>query len=165
MKRWLAFFVPFLLVCALGLGALGVRSLLSTPCAEYADVDFFDLEPGMCVRVAGTAHYDVVVTQHVAGNGFFDDKSYFVYGLFPRGNTSEREIRVLVRTERPPEARVSFEDMVISGRLVRMDNRKIPFDTETRMGRISNYFFSDRVAILEPDRIEVDGEPAWTAPK
>ena len=77
------------------------------------------------------------------------------------GDTDEREVRVLVRTERQPERMVSFEDMEIEGRLLPMDYRKIPFDAETQMSKRSNYYFSDRVYLLEPDTIAVDGEPLW----
>lgn len=165
MKRWLAFFVPFLLVCAIGAGLFAWQWSAGRACAEHVDVGFFDLTPAVrCVRVEGTAHYEVVVTQVVPGNGFFDDRTYYVYGLFPKGNTTEREIRALVRTERPPERMVSFEDMVISGRVVPMDHHKVPFDTETRMGARSSYYFSDRIVLVEPERIEVDGEPVWTPP-
>ncbi|MCB9674243.1 MAG: hypothetical protein H6737_03950 [Alphaproteobacteria bacterium] len=166
MKRWLWFFVPFTLVSGVGVAVLTWLWIAGTPCDSYTPVDFFDLEPTTrCVKTSGTAHYEVVVTQVVEGNGFFDDQTYYVYGLFPPGNTDEREIRVLVRTGRPAERYVSFEDMEIEGKLLPMDYRKIPFDTETRMGAKSNYFFSDRVLLLEPDRIAVDGEDDWVRPR
>ncbi|MCB9669508.1 MAG: hypothetical protein H6736_09880 [Alphaproteobacteria bacterium] len=162
-RRWLWFVVPFTVVAAVaGAGAVLLWTVKGMPCDTYAPTEFFDLELGTrCVRVQGMAHYDVVVTQKVAGNGFFADKTYYVYGLFPAGNTDEREIRVLVRTEREPERLVSFETMTIEGRLLPMDYRKVPFDTERRMGQKSNYFFSDRIKLLEPDRIEVEGEAPW----
>jgi len=162
VKRWLWFFVPFTLVSGLGLGAATWMWVAGSPCSTYVPVDFFDLDPSVrCVRTEGNAHYQVVVTQVVEGNGFFDDQTYYVYGLFPKGNTEDREIRVLVRTARAPEKYVSFESMVVEGRLLPMDYRKVPFDTETRMGKTSNYWFSDRVMLLEPDRIRVDGDPDW----
>jgi hypothetical protein len=157
------FAVPFTVVAAVA-GALGIVwwQTSSWPCADYTQVDFFDLEPSTrCVTVTGMAHYDVVVTQTVLGNGFFADKTYYVFGLFPPGNTDEREIRVLVRTERKPERMVSYETMTVSGKLLPMDYRKVPFDTERRMGQQSTYFFSDRIVLLEPDRIVVDGEDDW----
>ena len=162
MRRWLFFIVPFVAVSGVGLGISGWLWVVGWPCDEYATTGFFDLEPSTrCVSVKGTAHYEVVLTATVPGNGFFADKTYFVYGLFPRGNTNEREVRVLVRTERQPERMVSFEDMEIEGRLLPMDYRKIPFDAETQMSKRSNYYFSDRVYLLEPDTIAVDGEPLW----
>jgi hypothetical protein len=162
VKRWLYFFVPFTLVSGIGVAVATWWWVAGTPCDSYVDTEFFDLTPATrCVRVHGTAHYEVVVTQVVEGNGFFEDQTYYVYGLFPEGNAEEREIRVLVRSGRAPERYVSFEDMTLEGRLLPMDYRKVPFDTETRMGAKSNYFFSDRILLLEPDRIAVDGEPDW----
>lgn len=166
MKRWVWFVVPFTVVAAVG-GAAAIlwATVGGWPCDSYTAVDFFDLHPETrCITTTGMAHYEVVVTQTVPGNGFFADKTYFVYGLFPKGNTDEREIRVLVRTERKPERMVSFEQMTLSGKLLPMDHRKVPFDTERRMGQRSHYFFSDRIVLLEPDRIEVDGEETWVRP-
>lgn len=165
-RPWLWFVVPFTIVAAVaGAAAVLWWTFGTRPCADHATVDFFDLQPTTrCVRTVGTAHYDVVVTQQVPGNGFFADRTYYVYGLFPAGNTDEREIRILVRTEREPERMVSFETMTIEGRLSAMDYRKVPFDTERLMGKKSNYFFSDRMYLLEPDRIEVDGESTWARP-
>ncbi len=166
MGRWRWFVVPFVAVAAVaGLAAAAWSVFVDGPCESYADVDFFDLDPSVrCVRTTGTAHYEVVITQRVPGNGFFEDKTYYVFGLFPPGNTTEREIRILVRTERQPERLVSYETMTIEGALLRMDHRKIPFDTERRLGERSSYFFADRVYLLEPDRIEVDGEQPWVRP-
>lgn len=165
MSRWLWFFVPFVLISGIGVAATTVWwANGGWACDSYTEVPFFDLDPSTrCVRTRGLAHYEVVVTQQVAGNGFFPDRTYYVYGLFPEDNTDEREIRVLVRTERKPERMVSFEEMTIEGRLLPMDHRKVPFDTERRMGERSNYFFSDRIRLLEPDRILVNGEEPWSA--
>lgn len=167
MKGWMWFVVPFTVVSAVaGAAAIVWWQVSGWPCEEYVVTDFFDLEPTTrCVTTTGLAHYDVVVTQKVAGNGFFADKTYYVYGLFPKGNTEEREVRVLVRTERPPERMVSFEQMTLDGKLLQMDYRKIPFNTERRMGQASTYFFSDRIVLLEPDAIRVDGEDEWRAPR
>lgn len=162
MRRWLFFFVPFALVSTVGIGVTAYFWVVGWPCDGYTTVDFFDLEPSTrCVRVKGSAHYEVVLDTKIPGNGFFPDQHYFVFGLFPPGNSEEREVRVLVRTERPPERMVSFEEMELEGRLLPMDYRKVPFDAETQMGRRSHYFFSDRVYLLEPDRIRVSGEPDW----
>lgn len=166
MKRFLAFFIPFTLVCGLGLGLGLYWWIVGVSCDSHTPVDFFDLDPRTrCVTVTGMAHYEVVVTQTVEGNGFFEDQTYYVYGLFPKGNTDEREIRVLVRTQREPERMVSFEEMTISGRVGVLDSRKIPFNTERRMGQKSHYYFSDRVVLLEPESIAVDGEETWTLPE
>lgn len=162
MRRWLFFVVPFALVSTVGIGVIAYFWVVGWPCESYTPVDFFDLDPRTrCVRTRGSAHYEVVLDTKIAGNGFFADQHYYVFGLFPPGNNQEREIRVLVRTERPPERMVSFEEMEIEGRLIPMDYRKIPFDAETQMGRRSNYYFSDRIYLLEPDRILVSGEPDW----
>lgn len=162
-RPWVWFVVPFTVVAAVA-GAASVLwwTFAGAPCDSYTPADFFDLHPSTrCVRTEGTAHYDVVVTQTVPGNGFFPDRTYYVYGLFPKGNTDEREIRILVRSERQPERMVSYETMAIEGRLLPMDFRKVPFDTERLMGQRSNYFFGDQMFLIEPDRIEVDGEEPW----
>lgn len=162
MRRWLYFLVPFALVSTVGIAVTVYVWVVGWPCDDYSPVDFFDLDPRTrCVTVRGSAHYEVVLDTKIPGNGFFGDQHYYVFGLFPAGNTQEREIRVLVRTARPPERLVSFEEMEIDGRLLPMDYRKIPFDAETQLGRRSNYYFSDRVYLLEPDRIRVSGEPEW----
>jgi hypothetical protein len=165
MKGWLYFFVPFVLVSGIGVAVGTYFWLNGTPCESYEPVEFFDVDASTrCVRVHGVAHYEVVVTQVVEGNGFFDDRSYYVYGLFPKGAATEREIRVLVRSEREPERFVSFEEMTLEGKVLPMDYRKIPFDTESRMGDRGGYWFNDLVVMLEPDRIEVDGEDTWVRP-
>ncbi len=156
------FFVPFTLVSGVGVAVITWLWIVGVPCDAYQKVDFFDLGPSTrCVVTSGNAHYEVVVTQTVPGNGFFDDQTYYVYGHFPTGNIDEREVRVLVRTKRPPERYVSFEEMTITGKLLPMDYRKIPFDTEIKMGQRSNYFFPDRALLLEPDGIQVSGEEDW----
>ena len=162
MKRWLFFLVPFTVVTTLGIAASVYVWVSGSPCESYAPVEFFDLEPTTrCVKVKGLAHYEVVLTATIPGNGFFPDQTYYVYGFFPPGNVEEREVRILVRTLREPERMVSFEEMEVSGVVLPMDHRKVPFNAETQMGNASNYYFSDRVYLLEPDRIAVKGETDW----
>ncbi|MBX2797834.1 MAG: hypothetical protein KTR31_09205 [Myxococcales bacterium] len=161
MRRWLPFAGPFL---GIVLGVLAVRLIWSgsvPPCEAHTAVTVADvvLEDG-CVELTAQAHYPVVVTQTVPGNLLADEQHYFVFPVFAEHDTDNRAIRVLVRTERAPEELVTYETMTVSGRLVPVTPDEIPHGTEVLIGKRSDYFFTDEMVLLVPDRI-VSGDEVW----
>lgn len=139
---------------------------LPEPRGEPVEMPLAEIDPEEpFVRVQGTAHYAVVVRQEQQGTLLLKPKTWYLFPLFPEGEVNDREIRVLVRTERAPERLVSYEEMAIEGRVSFPSSDKVPFGTEIEFGRRSDYFFSDRLVVLEPWRIEAAGEPPWTAPE
>ncbi len=163
MKRWLPFLLPFGAIVAAGVG-LKMWSLASSAprCVAFDDLalDALDPESG-CVRVTGQAHYEVVVRQTVPGNLLRDEQTLFLFPLFAEGQTGERAVRVLVRTEREPEDLVSYETMTVEGRAELVTAEKVPFGTEIEIGKRSDYFFTDDMVLLVPERVTVDGE-VWS---
>ena len=160
MRRWLWFVVPFAAIVGAGIVVrVWFASQQIASCEEHdpAVIDDLDLDQP-CVVVQGQAHYDVVVRQRIPGNLFLPEQQRYLFPLFPSGDTSDRAIRVLVMTEREPERLVSFETMAVSGRLVPATAREVPYDVEIKIGRSGDYFFTDGLMLLVPDRIEADGE-------
>lgn len=159
MKRYLPFLVPFVVIVFVGVGVkfwVSGEDLVPQPVVE---TNFADLDPQEpYVRIEGMAHYPVVINQTVPGNLFVADKKYYLFPLFPKHETADRAIRVMVRTERPPEDLVSYEFMTLEGRISAPDHRKLPFNTEIAIGKRSDYFFTDQMVLLEPWKIESDGE-------
>jgi hypothetical protein len=114
------------------------------------------------VRVKGMAHYPIVIKQKVPGNMFFEEQVYYLFAFFAPGDSGERAIRIIVRTQRPPPSLVSYETMTIEGHISFPTQQKIPFETEIELGKKTEYFFIDEMLLLEPSSIEVDGE-VWRA--
>lgn len=165
MRRWLPFVLPFLAIVLAGLGVKIWLTLSALPpCEQHTPADVADLELAMgCVTVQGQAHYEVVVKQTIPGNLLLDERTLHLFPLFPAGATSDRAIRILVRTEREPEDLVSFESMTVSGRLIPVTTEEVPFGTEVQIGKRSDYFFTDEMLLLVPDRI-VSGDEVWQPP-
>lgn len=134
------------------------------PCDAYTAVPLHEVDAADgCITVTAQAHYDVVVNQRAPGNLLVADKQYYLFPLFEEGDTSNRAIRVFVRTERPPESLVTYETMTVSGRLQPITSREIPPGTEVSIGQKSDYFFTDSMRLLVPDRVVSEGEE-WVAP-
>lgn len=168
MRKWLVVVLPFVVIVG---GGLAVRGLLlwseRAPWdrAPTVDVDDFgDLHLGEPnVRLRGMAHYEMVVRQTIPASMVSQERTLFLFALFPRDDTSGRAIRVLVRTERVPPKLISYENMTIEGRLRPPTAEVVPFGTEVSVGKRSDYWFDDGMLVLEPWRISADGE-VWTAP-
>ena len=163
MQRWLPFLVPFAAI--VGAGAVLAWLGRSAPaCEGYRSVDLSDvvLEDG-CIQLRGQAHYSVVVRQTVPGNLLREEQTHFLFPLFPEHDTTDRAVRVLVRTTREPESLVSYETMQVSGRLQPVTSDEVPPGTEVDIGKRSDYFFTDSMVLLVPDRIVSDGE-TWERP-
>ena len=163
MKRWLPFLLPFGAIVAAGAGAKAWSVVMTeAPCGSFTEVTLDELHPDSgCVRVDGQAHYEVVVRQTVPGNLLRDSETLFLFPLFSEGDTSERAVRILVRTEREPEDLISFETMTVAGRVELVTADKVPFGTEIEIGKRSDYFFTHDMLLLVPEEITVDGE-VWS---
>jgi len=157
-----------ILAASIAAAAIGAAWWVQRPAprGEPVEMPLSEIDPEQpFVRVRGTAHYAVVIRQEQPGNLLVDAKTWYLYPLFPEGEVEDREVRVLVRTERAPERFVSYEDMVIEGRVSFPTSDEVPFGTEIEMGKRAGYFFSDRLVLLEPWRIDVAEEAPWTAPE
>jgi len=137
------------------------------PPETFAEVDFEHLDPrdARWIRLRGMAHYPATLTQRLPETTFAEARTYYVFGFFPENRTGDREIPVLVRTQRPPERLVSYETITIEGRLGPLTERTVPSGSESLLGENAGYFFAEPVWLLEPVRIESeDGvwqEPGW----
>lgn len=166
MKKALPLLVPLVLFLVIVAAGAAVRwaSTRPAPRGEPVSQEIAELHPSEpFVRVRGTAHYPVVIKQRVPGNLFVDDRTYYLYPLFAEGVVDDRAIRALIRTERAPERFVSYEVMTVEGRVLPLTEDKVPFDIEVQFGRRGDYFFADNAVLLEPWRIEVEGEGVWEA--
>jgi hypothetical protein len=114
------------------------------------------------VRLEAMAHYPIIIKQTIPGGLFSDDRTMYLFPLFPKHDTGDRAIRVLVRADRRPEDMVSFEFMTVEGHLALPTADKVPFSTEIALGKRTEYFFTDDMVLLEAWRIESDGE-VWEA--
>ena len=163
MPRWMIAVIPGAVVLAVGV-AWWLTRVSIPPCEgfEATDLRNVHLEQG-CVELTAQAHYEIVVKQRIPGNLIDDERQLYLFPLFAEGGTNDRGIRVLVRTERPPEAYVSFETMTVAGRLLPVTGDDVPPGTEVRIGQRSDYFFTDGMMLLVPDRITSDGE-VWERP-
>ena len=160
MKRYLVFFIPFVSIVSVG---VGVRIWLDLsqgiPRGEPIETALGDIDPSQpFVRVKGMAHYPVIIKQTEPGTPFTDDATFWLWPLFESHDTSSRGIRVLVRAPRRPEDLVGFEYMTLEGYVSLVTPEKVPFSTEIELGKRSEYFFTDDMLLLEPWRIESDGE-------
>ena len=161
MPRIFWFMVPAAVVLAVGLAWVLTRQV-TPPCEDFVDANLakLSLEQG-CVRVTAQAHYQVVIKQKIPGNLLEPDRELYLFPLFEEHQTDDRAIRLLVRTERPPDRLVSFESMTVSGRLLPVTYDEVPAGTEVQIGKRADYFFEDGMLLLVPDRVESDGE-VWT---
>ncbi|NCG21304.1 MAG: hypothetical protein GWP91_20030 [Rhodobacterales bacterium] len=159
MKRALTFIIPFTIVFSIGATIWWMTLPPTFPRGEAVAMEVADvyLEQPF-VRLEGVAHYEVVLRQKPQGRLFGDDKTYFLFPFFAKNNESDRAIRVMVRTTRPPERLVNYEHMAIEGYLSLPSEVKVPYSSEITIGKRSDYFFTDEMLLLEPWLIESDGE-------
>jgi hypothetical protein len=99
------------------------------------------------VRIKGTAHYEVRLSQTMEGGEIF-----WIFPLMSQGDTLSREINVLIRTPRGPERMVTYEDLRIDG-IVRPAGRVITPRIFDRF-QDGGYDFSDGFVLIEPFNIE-----------
>lgn len=160
MKRYLVFFVPFVTIVGAGVGARIWLDLNGgIPRGEPVEMPVGDIDLSTpFVRVKGMAHYPVIIKQTEPGNLLMEERTYWLWPLYEAHDTTSRGIRVLVRAPRPPDDLVSFEYMTVEGYVSMITPEKVPFSTEIDLGKRSEYFFTDDMVLLEPWRIESDGE-------
>jgi hypothetical protein len=94
------------------------------------------------VRVEGTAHYSVKLVQ-TAG-----DETWYLFPLFPPGDTAGRDVTVVVRTQRKPGELYSFEDLVVEG-LARPPGTLMPRSTQDQLTNRGYTFSPDFVLVEE----------------
>lgn len=93
------------------------------------------------VRVQGTAHYPIRIQLRSGG------EPVFAWPLFAPGDTTGREIRVLVLDPVAPDALLGFEDRTLEG-LIRPPGLRVPDQVrETLEGQ--GYRFADGWILLE----------------
>lgn len=145
----------FALTPGLVVGVIGISAVVlpwqdwvySRP--EPVAVTFDHLDPALgAIRVEGTAHFRALVKQHVPATLWDDAKTVYCYGLFPLGDTENREIRLLVRTDQAPDGLVDFENMRIEGLISKPDRYTVPFQMEQVLGDQSGYYFSNDLSVL-----------------
>jgi hypothetical protein len=98
------------------------------------------------VRIQGTAHYEVRLWQTMG-----DGARFFVFPLMAPGDTTGREVQVLVRTARPPDDLATYEDVLIDG-LARPPGDRVGH-TIWQALRNHGYDFADEVVLVESHEI------------
>lgn len=84
--------------------------------AEPEDVAWEDLRVEQdVVRVKGTAHFTIRVSQERTGRFGRPDRTWYVAPFMKRGDTTSTTIEVIVATTVPPDRLSSFEDMTVEG--------------------------------------------------
>lgn len=110
-KPLLMFLVPTLLMLAI-LSGVNYYETGALPgfMPEPKDIAIEDLNVrSHGVRVHGWAHYPLHLKATVG------ETIYYVYPLFPEGNSTGRDIHVLVRSLVEPDPILGLEDMVVEG--------------------------------------------------
>ena len=160
MRRFLPFAIPFGAIVAAGIGAYLLVGRGPGPCASHVQVPLDALDPEVepCVTTSGQAHYGAVIRQTHPGGLLAEERRRYLFPLLPQGQVDEREVRVLVLTEREPERLVAYEAMQVSGRVVRATPDRVPYSAEIQLGEAGGYFFTDDMVVLLPDAIVSDGE-------
>ncbi len=160
LRRVLPFAIPFTAIVAAGLGAYLILGQGPGRCATHEAVPLDALDPELedCVSTSGQAHYEAVIRQTHPGGLFGEDRHLYLFPLMPMGKVEEREVRVLVLTERAPEHLVAYEEMELTGRVVRATPERVPYSAEVQLGKAGGYFFTDDMVVLMPDAIVSDGE-------
>jgi len=142
-KALLTVLIPFVIVAASALayhwwdtGALpGMKPAYHTVSLDTIDLD----DRG--VRLQGTAHFEVRLWQTME-----DGEQFYVFPLMAPGDTTGREIRVLVRTDRAPDDLSTYEDMIVDG-LARPPGR-IVGPTIKKSLTNHGYTFADKVILV-----------------
>lgn len=155
-------------VAAAAVGAIGVTLLMQSGTREVPEeaevVAWEDLDVTHdFVRVKGMAHYRSTITQRVPSSLIAEEKTWYVYGLFPVHDSDSRAIQVLVRSQKKPEELVSYEVMEVEGWVGLPVPAKIPPSTEAMLSKRSDYYFSEDVLLLESARIHSE-DGVWVEP-
>lgn len=135
------------------------------PPEVFDEISFDSLDPTerQWVRLTGQAHYPSRLRQIAPPTLLRPERTYELWGFFPENATAQREIPVLVRTQRRADRIVAFETLTIEGRLVLPSRNEVPPDTERRLGEHSGYFFGEPIWLLQPVRI-LSEDGVWEEP-
>jgi len=121
-KLLIAILGPFLLVVTVSIGIFwwangappGFRPKIHDVAFEELNYDHRG------VRVKGTAHYELRIQQ-----GEEEGDTWYIFPLFPTGDTLGKHIRVMVRTPIAPDRLLGFEDLTVEG-LARPPGQLVP---------------------------------------
>ncbi|MFT6143165.1 MAG: hypothetical protein ACJAZO_000510 [Myxococcota bacterium] len=162
MKHYLPFILPFSAVL-LGAGLVfAIQGWLfsRTPPEEVPWVPFAELDASRgYVRTSGMGHYGVVMEQTAPGNLVRKEEHYWLYPLSEPYDTEQGPVRVMVRSEVPPEDLVTYELMTVEGWISRSTPDSVPYEVEIAMGRRSNYYFGDQMLFLDAVVVESGLDP------
>ena len=95
------------------------------------------------VRVKGTAHYPV---QLQMSGGLPGDGPVYIFPLFGPGDTTGKEVRLLVLSHQRPDPMLGFEDRTIEG-LIRPSINRVPQGVRDQLTMLG-YRFADEVLVL-----------------
>lgn len=165
MRGAKVFLVPFGVTLIAGFGLVAWLSYTPPPTGEPTPVALADLSLSgpRYVSVSGVAHYGSVVTQRTQGGMLAEPATWSLFGLFPDGDLTGREIKVLVRTMRPPERLVSFEYLTVEGALMPPDPRLVPMAVRDALAEGGEWWLADDVLVIDPVRI-VSEDGVWIEP-
>lgn len=165
MRGAKVFLVPFGVTIIAGFGLMAWLSYAPPPSGAPVEVALGDLSltGPRYVSVSGVAHYGSVVTQRTQGGLLAEPATWSLFGLFPEGDLTAREIKVLVRTMRPPERLVSFEYLTVEGALLPPDPRLVPMAVRDALANGGEWWLADDVLVIDPVRI-LSEDGVWVEP-
>lgn len=115
---------------------------------EPVDVAWEDLRVEHdAVRVSGTAHYTLRVSQDRDGRFGRPDRTWYVAPFMKPGDTSSTLIEVVVATTVEPERLVSYEDLTVEGYALPKSAAMTPALEEAF--RNAGYSFVDDYFVIE----------------
>lgn len=115
---------------------------------EPEDVDWAELSVEQdAVRVQGTAHYALRVTQDRPGRFGRPDRVWYLFPLFDKQDTSGTIISVMVASPFEPEDMLSFEDVTLEGWALPKASAMSPRLEEAF--REAGYTFQDDYFVIE----------------
>ena len=154
----------FPLLLLLGVAALATFYLWASRLppfdrAEPVELAFEDLDVSYeAVRVKGTAHYPIKMSQNRPATLFRPERTWYIFPLFPPGDTMGRQIKVMVVSPNEPERLVSLEDMTVEGWAL---PARAAYGPEVEQGMLSKgYSFADEYFVIELFEPEDEGGEA-----
>ena len=96
------------------------------------------------VRVRGTAHYPLQIQLK---GGLGGDEVAYAFPLFAPGDTSGREIRVMVLSRLQPDPLLGFEEKTFEG-LIRAEGSALPQGARDHLSMLG-YRFADEILVIE----------------
>lgn len=111
------------------------------------------------VRVTGTAHYPVQLQLKGALSG---DGPAYAFPLFGPGDTTGKEIRVMVLSRVRPDPLLGFEEKTFEG-LIRPAGSNVPQGVRDHL-TVLGYRFADELMVLEDYAQPAEAAPAETTP-